>query len=156
MRDSAAWKFSRATRKLEIAVLSRLSTEPSVPRRCTTVLMALTSVPRADWAAAEVDTATLLSPMPLEVAFTVLNEGFPASLAGRANTAINLTMFAGTFVVQWGIGIAVDAARAAFGWSTAEGLQFAFLAIVVLVSVTYGWFLAGWRRHAILVRPAEA
>lgn len=90
------------------------------------------------------------------LAFTVLNEGFPASLAGRANTAINLTMFAGTFVVQWGIGIAVDAARAAFGWSTAEGLRFAFLAIVVLVSVTYGWFLAGWRRHAILVRPAEA
>lgn len=88
------------------------------------------------------------------LAFTVLNEGFPASLAGRANTAINLAMFGSTFIVQWGIGMVVDAARAAFGWSTAEGLRFAFAVAAVLVTATYVWFLAGWRRYAVLPRPA--
>ena len=33
---------------------------------------------------------------------------FPAHLAGRALSAYNLVIFAGIFVVQWGIGLAVD------------------------------------------------
>ena len=37
------------------------------------------------------------------LAFTVLNEGFAVSLAGRANTALNLIMIGGSFVAQWGI-----------------------------------------------------
>jgi hypothetical protein len=34
---------------------------------------------------------------------------FPAHLAGRALSAYNLVVFAGIFVVQWGIGLLVDA-----------------------------------------------
>jgi hypothetical protein len=41
---------------------------------------------------------------------------FPSHLAGRALSAYNLVVFAGIFVVQWGIGLMVDAAM---GW----GLQ---------------------------------
>ncbi len=36
---------------------------------------------------------------------------FPAHLAGRALSAYNLVIFAGIFVVQWGIGLAVDVGR---------------------------------------------
>lgn len=38
---------------------------------------------------------------------------FPAHLAGRALSAYNLVIFAGIFVVQWGIGLAVDLGRSA-------------------------------------------
>ena len=38
---------------------------------------------------------------------------FPSHLAGRALSAYNLVIFAGIFVVQWGIGLAVDAGRSA-------------------------------------------
>lgn len=49
---------------------------------------------------------------------------FPPAAAGRANSAFNLTTFAGAFIAQWGIGVladlfadfgAVDAMRMAFG-----------------------------------------
>jgi hypothetical protein len=43
--------------------------------------------------------------------FTLLGQGFPRGLAARANTAFNLLMFSGSFAVQWGIGVVVDAAR---------------------------------------------
>ena len=37
---------------------------------------------------------------------------FPQALAGRALSAYNLVIFAGVFVVQWGIGLLIDGARA--------------------------------------------
>jgi hypothetical protein len=40
---------------------------------------------------------------------------FPSALAGRALSAYNLVIFIGVFVVQWGIGLLVDAFRA-LGW----------------------------------------
>ncbi len=90
------------------------------------------------------------------LAFTLLNEGFPSSLAGRANTAINLTMFSGSFAAQWGIGVAADAVRLATGASVAEGLRMAFVGVLVLVAASYVWFLAGWRRYAAPRAPAGA
>ena len=74
MRDSAAEKFSRATRRFAIAVLSRLSIEPREPRRLATVAIAEEIAPRADCAASAVDTDTLLKPMPLDEPSTVLKE----------------------------------------------------------------------------------
>jgi len=37
---------------------------------------------------------------------------FPQALAGRALSAYNLVIFAGVFVVQWGIGLLIDGVRA--------------------------------------------
>jgi predicted MFS family arabinose efflux permease len=90
------------------------------------------------------------------IAFTVLNEGFPATLAGRANTAVNLTMFSGSFAAQWGIGILADAASAMAGLSAADGLRVAFAVVLALVAAAYVWFLAGWKRYAVAPRPAGA
>jgi MFS family permease len=87
--------------------------------------------------------------------FAVLNAGFPRELAGRVNTALNLTMFVGSFSAQWGIGLLVDAARAALGVDTAGGLRVAFALVLGADVVAYAWFLLGWRRHALSV-PALA
>jgi len=85
------------------------------------------------------------------LAFTVLNEGFGRELAGRTNTALNLIMFASSFVAQWGVGLIVDATRDAFALDAADGLRTAFALILVLLVASNIWFVWGWRQHA--VRP---
>jgi predicted MFS family arabinose efflux permease len=82
------------------------------------------------------------------LAFTVLNEGIAAEIAGRANTAVNLLMFGGSFAMQWGIGVIVDVARASLGLDTAGGLRLAFATALALYILAYGWFAWGWRRHS--------
>jgi hypothetical protein len=82
------------------------------------------------------------------LAFNTLNEGFAAEFAGRANTALNLLMFGGGFIAQWGIGLVVDAMRTVYGLDTPGGLRFAFSLVLALDALTYGWFAWGWRRHA--------
>lgn len=81
------------------------------------------------------------------LAFTVLNEGLPRELTARANTAVNLMMFAGTFAVQWGIGLVVELARARLELDQAAALRFAFAVVLVGYVLAYLWFLLGWRRH---------
>ena len=49
---------------------------------------------------------------------------FPSHLAGRALSAYNLVIFAGIFVVQWGIGLLVDAGRG-LGLANAQAYQMA-------------------------------
>jgi predicted MFS family arabinose efflux permease len=85
--------------------------------------------------------------------FTVLGEGFPRELTGRVNTALNLLMFSGSFLSQWGIGVIVDAARIELGADTAGGLGLAFAVSLGIQLATYAWFMIGWRRHAL---PAPA
>jgi MFS family permease len=80
------------------------------------------------------------------LAFTVLNEGFGRDLAARTNTTLNLLMFSGSFLAQWGIGVAADAARAAWALDAAGGLRVAFALVLVGNVVTYLWFARGWRR----------
>jgi MFS family permease len=71
---------------------------------------------------------------------------FPASLAGRALSAYNLVIFLGVFVVQWGIGLLIDAFRAVGLAEVAafRGAMAAFLAASVL---SYAWFLWGHRHN---------
>jgi len=82
------------------------------------------------------------------LAFAVLTEGFGRELAGRTNTALNLLMFASSFLAQWGIGVIVDATRVAFALDAAGGLRAAFALILVLLIASNAWFVWGWRQHA--------
>jgi predicted MFS family arabinose efflux permease len=68
---------------------------------------------------------------------------FPASLAGRALSAYNLVIFVGVFVVQWGIGLLVDAFRRA-GWSEVSAFRGAFAVFLASSVLSYAWFL--WSR----------
>jgi hypothetical protein len=91
------------------------------------------------------------------LAFSVLNEGFPAELAGRTNTAVNLLMFVGSFATQWGIGLVADLAGAVAGVDTPTGLRYGFAAALALDVATLAWFARGWKRHAVHApSPARA
>ena len=80
--------------------------------------------------------------------FTLLGEGVPSELTARANTALNLLMFSCSFAMQWGIGIVIDASRAAFGTDVAGGLRIAFVLVLAAEALALAWFALGWRRHA--------
>jgi MFS family permease len=81
--------------------------------------------------------------------FTALNEGFARHLAARANTALNLVMFGGSFVMQWGIGVLAAAAARLAGVDAATGLRIAFAVVLAGDALALLWFLRGWRRYAV-------
>jgi MFS family permease len=87
------------------------------------------------------------------LAFTVLSEGFPRELTARANTALNLLMFGGSFAAQWGIGVLVDVARGALGVDTAGGLRIAFAVVLFADIAALAWFALGWARHTLAASP---
>lgn len=65
---------------------------------------------------------------------------FPPALAGRALSAYNLVIFAGIFVVQWGIGLLVDGFAAA-GWDVVSSFRGAMAVFLATCLFGYGWFL---------------
>jgi hypothetical protein len=82
------------------------------------------------------------------LAFAVLNVGFAKELAARANTALNLLMFCGSFLTQWGIGVIAETATVFGGADAGEALKIAFVVVLALDTLALLWFAWGWRRHA--------
>jgi sugar phosphate permease len=66
---------------------------------------------------------------------------FPASLAGRANSAYNLQLFIGAFVTQWGIGVLIDALKAQ-GFSPVDAFRAALAIALVLQLAALVQFMA--------------
>ena len=75
------------------------------------------------------------------LAQTHVSLAFPPALAGRANSAFNLTLFIGAFSVQWGIGLLVDL-FASFDWSIASSMRMA-VACYLLVQLLALWMFIG-------------
>ncbi len=66
---------------------------------------------------------------------------FPPALAGRALSAYNLVIFAGVFVMQWGIGLLIDGFLAR-GTGRSERLFGLAMAVFLVCSVmSYGYFM---------------
>lgn len=63
------------------------------------------------------------------ISYSLVAQAFPAALSGRANTALNLLVFAGAFGLQWGIGILVDALQG-HGWAIDAAFRAAFLTLL--------------------------
>jgi MFS family permease len=76
----------------------------------------------------------------LSLAQPAVAMAFPPSLAGRALSAYNLAIFIGIFVVQWGIGLLVDA-FGAIGWSEPASFRGAMVVFLAAGILSYGWFL---------------
>lgn len=74
-------------------------------------------------------------------------QALPAHAAGRALSAYNLVIFAGIFVVQWAIGLAVDA-FATLGWTSEASFRGAMAIFGLCCLWAYGTFLRGHWRHA--------
>ncbi|RRD58509.1 MFS transporter [Comamonadaceae bacterium OH2545_COT-014] len=70
---------------------------------------------------------------------------FAPQLAGRALSAYNLLIFSGVFVMQWGIGLAVDGLQH-LGWPAATALQGAFGLFTLVAAalwLRFAWGAAG-------------
>lgn len=72
-------------------------------------------------------------------------------LAGRALSAYNLVVFAGVFVLQWGVGLLIDMGLA-LGLSQVAAFQFSLGVFWVCCALSYGYFL--WARS--YDRPAPS
>lgn len=72
---------------------------------------------------------------------------FSPSLAGRALSAYNLLIFAGVFTVQWGIGLAIDGAKA-LGYTEIVAFQMAMGAFLLCCIAAYAYFLTAKSHNA--------
>lgn len=79
----------------------------------------------------------------ISLAQPAVGMAFPPALAGRALSAYNLVIFAGIFVVQWGIGLLVDAFMAR-GWDMVSSFRGAMAVFFATCLFGYGWFV--WRK----------
>lgn len=79
------------------------------------------------------------------LSYACLQRHFPLALAGRVNTALNLMSFGAAFLIQWSIGLAVDALRAQ-GLSDAQAFRAAFGALWLVQLAGWAWYLRGMPR----------
>jgi MFS family permease len=80
---------------------------------------------------------------------------FPAELAGRALSAFNLVLFAGVFVMQWGIGLLIDGFKA-LGWQEVAAFQGAFAVFLVCCVASYGYFIFARPKSTLKVGTSTA
>src|SRR6185369_10483699 len=76
----------------------------------------------------------------ISLAQPAVGMAFPPALAGRALSAYNLMVFAGIFVVQWGIGLLVDA-FGALGLDEVSCFRLAMAVFLVCSVISYGYFM---------------
>jgi MFS family permease len=77
------------------------------------------------------------------LSYAALPRLFPAELAGRVITGLNVLTFAGAFAVQWGIGAIINLYPHPPGAGYApQGYQVAFSIMVALQAAALLWFLA--------------
>lgn len=75
----------------------------------------------------------------VSVSQPAVGAAFPAEQAGRALSAYNLVIFGGVFCIQWGVGLAIDALRAA-GVAEAQAFRAAFGGFGLACVGAYVWF----------------
>ncbi len=70
-----------------------------------------------------------------------LAQAYPLHMAGRALSAYNLVIFVGVFLLQWGIGAAIDHLRSS-GLDAAGAFRSTIGAVGVLALASWLWFVA--------------
>jgi sugar phosphate permease len=77
--------------------------------------------------------------------YAAASAGFPVDLSGRVSTLLNLLSFVCAFLLQWGMGILIDALGAA-GHSAAAAHTGAFVLLFALQAASLCWFfLCSWQ-----------
>ncbi len=79
--------------------------------------------------------------------YPVLAARFPPELMGRANTALNLFVFVGAFVVQYAVGVLIDLfPQGADGGYPPAAYQTAFAVMIAVQALAWGWYLVPEKR----------
>ncbi len=74
--------------------------------------------------------------------YALLGQNFPGHMVGKVNTAQNMMIFIGAFVLQWGIGVIIDFWPAVGeGRYDPEGHQVALIYVIALELLAYTWLL---------------
>ncbi len=73
------------------------------------------------------------------IQYSLVAAGFPVTVSGRANTAINVFAFLGAFCLQWGLGALIDTWQS-FGDGEAVAYRWTFLSLSVLQVFALWWF----------------
>ncbi len=81
-------------------------------------------------------------------ALPALGMAFTAELAGRALTAFNLVVFLGVFVIQWSIGLMIDALMS-LGWAEPSAYRMAFGVFLAGGIAAYLHFIRGARHNPV-------
>ena len=76
----------------------------------------------------------------ISLAQPAVGMAFPANLAGRALSAYNLVIFSGIFVIQWGIGLLIDACKR-MGFTEIQSFKAAFGVFLLCCVGSYWHFL---------------
>lgn len=79
------------------------------------------------------------------LAYPLLTAHYPAHLAGRVNTALNLAAFAGAFGVQWGFGALVDLFKAG-GATPPDAFRTTLGLLLAAQGASFLWFALGLRK----------
>ncbi|MGH8805925.1 MAG: MFS transporter, partial [Polaromonas sp.] len=82
-----------------------------------------------------------MSSSAMGLAQPAVGMAFQPALAGRALSAYNLVIFAGVFVVQWSIGLLIDA-FAGMGLGQVASFQAAMTLFLCCGIASYGYFLS--------------
>ncbi len=83
--------------------------------------------------------------------YALLAQNFPGHMVGKVNTAQNMLIFIGAFIIQWGIGVIID-----FWPSLGEGRydpagqQFALTTVIVLEVIAFIWLMMPTRRDTFV------
>ena len=83
------------------------------------------------------------------LAYALLTAQFPLTLAGRANTALNLGAFVGAFGIQWLFGVAVDSFQSG-GLDAPSSYRASLTGLLVLQTAGWLWFIIAGRRADII------
>jgi predicted MFS family arabinose efflux permease len=81
-------------------------------------------------------------------AYTILTQGFPPGMAGRVNTALNLSVFAGAFALQASVGWAIDLVAGATGWNAGESHRAVIAGLMALQLGALAWYWPVTRKPA--------
>ena len=111
-----------------------------MPLNFVVLVVLVASGPAAGSAAAGLLALFCVSSTFVALAQPAVGMAFAPHLAGRALSAYNLVIFAGVFVVQWGIGLLVDLARG-MGLERAAAYQSAFAVFGVCSLMSWLFFL---------------
>ena len=80
------------------------------------------------------------------LAYALTGAGFRVSLSGRANSTLNLLVFASAFGLQWAMGGFIDLLRVS-GHSAASAHRDAFVSLFVLQAAACLWLFCGGRNR---------
>ena len=75
------------------------------------------------------------------LSYPIISQEFAVTLAGRANTAVNLLVFVFAFAAQWAIGVIINAWPAATGGYLPMGYTVAFGVMLLIQVLAFIWLV---------------